>query len=321
MGLIRRLSDLLRSNINDLISRAEDPEKMLNAAIDEMQKQLVEAKSRVAMSIADEKRLEKQYEAEHAKAEEWEVKAMTAVRGKRDDLAVEALQRKKEHERAASQYFEQLHSQREAVDELKRALSDLTLKLEETRRKRTLLLARSKRAEAQRQLAATLSNRSHSSAIERLERLEAQVEREEARAEANWEFASLGPESSYERDLAREIDALEPGADTDELKALKARVEAVDADSRSLPSPAPVDDGPMGSGEVASHRPSGGATEAANAEPSEHPPSVDSESQAEAPATTEAANEESSAEAGDAPEDTASNATQPVENEPLSRSS
>ncbi|MEM1023402.1 MAG: PspA/IM30 family protein [Myxococcota bacterium] len=228
MGLLNRLSDLLRSNINDLISRAEDPEKMLNAAIEEMQKQLVEAKSRVAMSIADEKRLEKQQEQERSKAEEWEHKAMTAVRAGRDDLAVEALARKKEHESASEQFQEQLEGQRGAVDELKRALTELTSKLDETRRKRTLLLARAKRAEAQKQIASTLSAKSHVSASERLERLEARIERDEARAEAQWEFASLGP-GSYERDLAKEIEALGTGDGDEDLEALKAKVRELDA--------------------------------------------------------------------------------------------
>lgn len=230
MTLLRRISDLLRSNINDLISRAEDPEKMLNAAIEEMQKQLVEAKSRVAMSIADEKRLEKHHLQEKNKADEWERKAMSAVQAGRDDLAMEALNRKKEHADAAAQYAAQLEQQRGAVDELKRALGDLTSKLDETKRKRTLLLARAKRAEAQRRLAETLTNRSQFSALERLERLESRVEREEARAEASWELNTLDS-GGYEHDLASEIDALESPEPSDELAALKARM------AQSLPEP------------------------------------------------------------------------------------
>lgn len=241
MGLLSRISDLLRSNINDLISRAEDPEKLLNAAIDDMQKQLVEAKSRVAMSIADEKRLEKQHKQESAKAEEWENKAMTAVRAGRDDLAVEALARKKEHRSAADQFQEQLRGQRTAVDELKRALTDLTGKLEDTRRRKTLLLARAKRAEAQRQLAATMNDKSHASAAERLERLESMVEREEARAEASWEFSAIGP-GSYESDLAKEIDALGPGGDNEDLDALKEKVRALDAGAESKKLPESTED-------------------------------------------------------------------------------
>jgi len=268
MGLLQRIGDLLRSNINDLISRAEDPERMLNAAIEDMQRQLVEAKSRVAMSIADEKRLQKQAEGERSKAEDWEAKAMSAVRAGRDDLAVEALSRKKEHGAAAQQYQEQLDGQRSAVDELKRALSELSAKLDETKRKRTLLMARAKRAEAQRQLADTLTHKSHSSAMERLQMLESRVEREEARAEANWELASSSQTESYERDLAAEIEMLGEGDGDQELAALKAKVQALDelAEGESKPRAA------LGSGASEGHNaPSDGSTAQAGtaAEPAE----------------------------------------------------
>jgi len=229
MGLLQRISELLRSNINDLISRAEDPERMLNAAIEDMQRQLIEAKSRVAMSIADEKRLQKQADAERAKAEDWESKAMAAVRAGRDDLAVEALSRKKEHEAAADQFQEQLDNQQSSVDELKRALSELSAKLDDTKRRRTLLLARAKRAEAQRHLAETLNHRSQSSAAERLQVLEARIEQDEARAEAHWEIAANSREDAYERDLAAEIEMLGAGDANQELTALKARVRELDA--------------------------------------------------------------------------------------------
>src|SRR5262252_3376657 len=102
MGLLRRISDLLKSNISDLVSRAEDPEKLLNTAIEDMQRQLIEAKSRVAVSIADQKQLE----GTQAKSTDWEKKAMAAVRAGRDDLAMEALSKKKEHD-ASSLQFEQ----------------------------------------------------------------------------------------------------------------------------------------------------------------------------------------------------------------------
>ena len=253
MGLFQRITDVLRSNINDLISRAEDPEKMLNAAIEEMQRQILEAKSRVAMSIADEKRLAKQYESERNKVEDWDKKAMAAVRADRDDLAKEALSRKKEHAAAAAQYEAQLDNQRIAVDELKKALTALTFKLEETRRKRTLLLARAKRAEAQKHLASTLSATSDNSAAERLERLEARVERVEAEAEASWEVAALAA-GEVDLDLAQQIDALGTGSMDDELLALKSRVKEIDAlgpgeDPKALP-PGPTGDKPRSKDEL-----------------------------------------------------------------------
>ncbi len=255
MGLFQRITDVLRSNINDLISRAEDPEKMLNAAIEEMQRQILEAKSRVAMSIADEKRLAKQYDSERNKVEDWEKKAMAAVRANRDDLAREALGRKREHAVASEQYEAQLDNQRIAVDELKRALNALTLKLEETRRKRTLLLARAKRAEAQKHLASTLTATSDNSAAERLERLEARVEQVEAEAEATWEVAALAA-GEVQGDLARQIDALGTGTGTmdDELLALKSRMKDLDEIGPGE-SPKALPAGQPSSGEFSERRP------------------------------------------------------------------
>src|SRR5579872_1568282 len=97
MGLFDRLSTLLKSNINDLISTAENPEKMLNQIIVDMRSQLVKAKQQVAAAIADEKRLQDQAMAELREAEEWERRAMLAVKEGKDDLAKQALMRRNEH--------------------------------------------------------------------------------------------------------------------------------------------------------------------------------------------------------------------------------
>src|SRR6266700_7165965 len=103
MGLFDRLTTLLRSNINDLISRAEDPEKMLNQILVDMRSQLVKAKQQVASAIADEKRLRDQADAEFRQAQDWEQKAMLAVKENRDDLAKQALMRQGEHVSAGQQ--------------------------------------------------------------------------------------------------------------------------------------------------------------------------------------------------------------------------
>src|SRR5918912_2090023 len=97
MGIFDRLSTLLRSNINDLISRSEDPEKMLNQIITDMRAQLVKAKQQVAAAIADEKRLRDQVDQEYKQAQDWEKRAMLAVQEQRDDLAKQALIRHNEH--------------------------------------------------------------------------------------------------------------------------------------------------------------------------------------------------------------------------------
>lgn len=223
MGLFQRIGDILRSNINDLIARAEDPERMLNAAIDDMKRQVAEAKSRVASSIADQSRLVTQRDREQKRSDSWEEKAMVAVKAGRDDLAVEALAKKREHQQAADLYEDQLETQRIAVDELKRALGELVAKLEDTKRRRNLLVARAKRAEAQRHLAVTLSAAHENSAAERLERLEARIEREEAEAEATWEVAALSP-GGYDQDLSEEIAQLGSASPEDDLRSLKEKM-------------------------------------------------------------------------------------------------
>src|ERR1051325_6091165 len=98
MGIFSRLGTLLKSNLNDLISKAEDPQKMLNQIVVEMQNQLVDAKKQVAVSIADQKRLEKQRDEQLELSRDWERKAMMAVRAGDDNLAREALKRKTEHD-------------------------------------------------------------------------------------------------------------------------------------------------------------------------------------------------------------------------------
>src|SRR5687767_10440569 len=97
MGIFDRLTTLLKSNINDLISRAENPEKMLDQIVTDMRNQLARAKQQVAAAIADEKRLKDQAESEYKAAKDWEEKAMLAVNQGRDDLAKQALVRHGEH--------------------------------------------------------------------------------------------------------------------------------------------------------------------------------------------------------------------------------
>jgi phage shock protein A len=189
MGIFARLGTLIKSNLNDLISKAEDPEKMLNQVLIDMQTQLVEAKKQVAVAIADEKRLQKQYEVESEKAKEWERKAMLAVSAGNDNLAKEALMRKTEHDNIQSQYQQQWIGQKAAVDKLKDALRLLSNKIEEAKRKKNILIARKKRAEAQQTIARTMSGLSDTSAFETFDRMTAKIDQLEAEAEAGAELA------------------------------------------------------------------------------------------------------------------------------------
>jgi phage shock protein A len=188
MGFFQRLATLIKSNLNDLISRSEDPEKMLNQIVEDMTNQLGEAKKMVALSIADEKKLEKQTQQELASAVEWERRAMLAVRAGDDNLAKEALARKKEHESTAEQFKDQWQKQKASVDQLKLALRALNAKIEEAKRKKNLLIARKKRAEAQKAIQETMGGLRNASAFETFDRMAGKIEQMEAEASAQTEL-------------------------------------------------------------------------------------------------------------------------------------
>jgi phage shock protein A len=221
MGIFARLATLIKSNLNDLISRSEDPEKMLNQVVIDMANQLIEAKKQVAVSIADEKRLAKQAEAEAANAAEWERRAMLAVRAGDDALATEALARKKEHDQLAASYKDQWQKQKTAVDQLKTALRLLNNKIEEAKRKKNVLIARKKRAEAQKAIQETMGGLTNASAFETFDRMASQIDQIEAEAEAAGEIAE-----QYSGDvLAHKFGQLEATAGaTEDLMALKRKM-------------------------------------------------------------------------------------------------
>src|SRR5579859_8036824 len=226
MGIFSRLAQLIRSNLNDLISRSEDPEKMLNQVVLDMSNQLVEAKKQVAASIADEKRLAKQAEQESANAQEWERRAMMAVRAGNEALAKEALARKREHEELAATYRDQWSKQSAAVEQLKRALRLLNDKI----------------AEAKRAIQETMSGLRDQSAFETFDRMAQKVDQIEAEAEAQSElaeaytgdalasqFAQLEQTHSADEDLValkRKMGILPPEEHKEPVAPVQARVEA-----------------------------------------------------------------------------------------------
>jgi len=223
MGIFARLGTLIKSNINDLITKAEDPEKMLGQVLLEMQQQLVGAKKSVAVAIADEKKLQKQYNQELDKAKEWERKAMVAVRAGDDALAKEALARKQEHESVSAQFQQQWVAQKAAVDKLKDALRLLNNKIEEAKRKKNILVARKKRAEAQQQIASTMQGLGDTSAFDTFERMSDRINMLEAEAEAGAELAGeLTGDSLESKFLA--LEAGGASTEDDALAELKAKM-------------------------------------------------------------------------------------------------
>ncbi len=214
-----RMMTMIRANLDHMLSRAEDPQKVLDIVIVDMQRELVGAKKQVAMVIADERRLHRQARDAAQVAQEWERKAMLAVKTGADDLARAALVRKKEHDELATMYDEQWRAQKNSCDALRSALFGLSQKIAEAHRTRRMLVARMRRAEAQRTINATLAglnNSGHDGALHRMEERVCQIE-----AEAD---ATLELTEGFEPSLEAQFRALEVGSVDDELAALKRRV-------------------------------------------------------------------------------------------------
>lgn len=232
MGIFDRLATMIRSNLNDLISRAENPEKMLNQLVLDMRSQLAKAKQQVATAIADEKKLQAQAEQEKKLAEDWEKRAMLAVQEGRDDLAKQALLRHAEHMQNAAQLDETWRKHAAETEQLKNSLRALNDKIEEAKRKKNILIARQRRAEAQRRIQETMSSMSDKSAFETFERMTERIEDTERKALA---AAQLSEELEGDQ-LQRQFTQLEYKADADtQLLALKQRMGLLGAGKAEEP--------------------------------------------------------------------------------------
>ncbi|MCT4543007.1 MAG: PspA/IM30 family protein [Vallitalea sp.] len=222
MGIFNRISTVFKSNVNDIITKAEDPEKMLNQLIIDMGEQYNKSKGAVASAIADEKKLKKALDEEVAKSAHWAKRAELAVANGDDALALQALNRKKEYDNLAEQYRQQWQSQKNASDNLKASLRELSNKIEEAKRKKGLLIARTKRAEAQKSIQKTMSSVNDTSVFDTFSRISEKVDTIESEAAAETELNSYMAND----DLNSQFASLENQDSelTDELAALKAKL-------------------------------------------------------------------------------------------------
>lgn len=216
MGVFERISRMIRSNISGLLDKVEDPEKVLQQIVTDMQQDLREAKLQVAAAIRDQKKLETRYQETQAMADRYEKQAVAAVEAGDDVRAKEALKRKQTAQQLAKGYREQLDEQSKSVQVLRTSLTTLQAKIEEARRRKDLLIARQKRAEAQRTISRTMGGMSDSSAFAALEKIEGKVKETEVQAEAMAELEA--------DDLNAKFAALENDDIGDELAKLKAKL-------------------------------------------------------------------------------------------------
>jgi len=230
MGILDRISTILRANINELIDKAEDPELMLEQILRDMETQIGEARSAVASMIAQEKELQADMEENERLTTEWDRKAELAVTRGQDDLAREALKRKNQYQTNAETYRHQWSAQVEMVAKLKDQLRQLESKHQQAISQKEVMIARRRRAQAQTKVSQTVSGLPRLDAAGELDRMERKIRGEEARAAA---LEELGRDS-----LESQLAELESGADVeDELAALKARVQGA---SISGPANAPA---------------------------------------------------------------------------------
>jgi len=216
MSILDRVSRLVRANVNDLIDQAEDPEKMIDQLLRDMQSNITTARASVAAMIAQEKELEADLNEVRQLSAEWATKAQRAVDAGKDDLAREALRRKRDNDENGQVYEQQHQAQNQTVEKLKQQLRLLESKYDSTLSQRDSLVARQRRAEATRQVSTHVSSLSPLDVSAELDRMERKIRSNEAQASALSEIEdnSLDAqfrELDYDLDVERELEALKSG--------------------------------------------------------------------------------------------------------------
>ncbi len=218
MGFFDRLSRLVRANANAAVSSMEDPAKILDQSVADMQADLVKLRQAVALAIASQKRLTNQAEQASAQSKTWYERAELALKKGEESLAREALTRRKTFQETATSLTAQVQAQDGQVETLKKSLVALEGKIAEAKTKKDMLKARAQAAKAQQQLQSAVGNIGTDSAMSAFERMEEKVEALEATGQAAAELAGS--------DLESQFAALESGGGVDDdLEALRAQLK------------------------------------------------------------------------------------------------
>jgi len=216
MGLLERVSTLIRANLNDMIDRAEDPEKMIKQVILDMENQYLQVKTQVAVSIADQHILEKKLAEQVDVSKDWMRKAEIAVDKTQDDMARAALDRHQTAQRLAQSFLEQVNDQKAQVETLKQALFKLEQKLEDAKSKREMLLARHRRSIAMDRAAKAQVAVGDGSKSATFDRMKERVTQTEATASAEIELLN--------DDVAEKLNRMDRDAEVERLLTdLKSR--------------------------------------------------------------------------------------------------
>jgi phage shock protein A len=237
MGLFDRIGRLVVVNLDDMISQAENSDTVIELKICEMQECLVQLRQNVASAIATQKRSQQQYNQNQSQANQWQSRAQLALQKGDENLAREALQRKKEYLDSANTIKLTLDQQTGKVDTLKKNLITLESKISEAKTKKNMLKARAQASKANEQLQGMMGGINPSGATAAFERMEEKVLQVEARSQAAVELAGS--------DLESQFAALEAGSDVDdELAAMKAQLSGAGPNLAQLPQGSQTSDAP-----------------------------------------------------------------------------
>ncbi|MBQ7013562.1 MAG: PspA/IM30 family protein [Oscillospiraceae bacterium] len=189
MGIFERIGDIFKANVNDLIDRAEDPEKMVKQIIIDMQKELNKSTQALGRAVASERMAEKQYNDAVKRSSDWEAKAKAALASGNVDLAKRALAQKVKADEEVTTYkgmYDNISAQTETI---RGQVETLKAKLQEAKSRQAMLIARSQMADTQKALAQSIGGVGTTSSFDKFSRMEEKVMRKEAEAEAFTEIA------------------------------------------------------------------------------------------------------------------------------------
>lgn len=191
MAIFERISDLVRSNINDLIDKAEDPEKMVKQIIIDMEDQLRKSTQALGTAMGSLNQVKKQLTTAQAQSNEWQQKAKQCLEQGNEELAKKALENKVAQDNMVVQYQEMVNSMDSQVTEIKTQVDTLKQKLQEARNKQAMLVARSQMADAKLQMSKSLGNMDSKSAFAKMEKMEQKIEVKENEASAMAEVSGV----------------------------------------------------------------------------------------------------------------------------------
>lgn len=219
MGIFQRIGDIFKSNINDMIDKAEDPEKMVKQIIIDMQQELNKSTQALGKAVSSERIAKKQYDDASRTASEWENRAKIALTAGDEELAKKALENKVKSDKDAAAYKEMYDTISQQTDTIRTQVEVLKSKLEEAKSRQAMLIARSQMADTQKNLAKSTGGFDSSSASEKFNRMEEKIMHKEAEAQAFSEIAG------QDNDLTDSFEKLESDSKVNsELEKLKAEM-------------------------------------------------------------------------------------------------